>query len=73
VTLNERFTCWAQVVLSIVYIGGYFAVLFTTQLGYIRVPTDFKDSFNTLLGALTAGVLLILQFWFSRQRPPSVT
>lgn len=66
--MNERFTCWIQGTLSFAYIGGYFAALFMTQLGYIQVPPDFKDAFNTLLGALTSGVIAIISYWFSRQR-----
>lgn len=58
----------AQVVLSAVFIGGYFVLMYQFMLGNIHVPVEFKDAFLTLLGVLTAGVGLILSFWFQRQR-----
>lgn len=66
----------AQVVLSAVFIGGYFLVLWLFMKGQVGVPETYKDSFLTVLGVLTAGVMLILNFWFSRHReqtPPSAT
>lgn len=58
----------AQVVLSAVFIGGYFLVLYMFLVGHVHVPESYKDSFLTVLGVLTAGVMLILNFWFSRHR-----
>lgn len=58
----------AQVVLSAIFIGGYFLLMYQFMIGNIHVPEAFKDAFLTLLGVLTAGVMLILNFWFQRQR-----
>lgn len=58
----------AQVVLSALYIGGYFVMLGLVLMGYIRTPEQWKDVLVALLGVLTAGVGTILAFWFSRQR-----
>ena len=58
----------AQVVLSIVFIGGYFILMYQFMIGNVHVPETFKDAFLTLLGVLTAGVGLILSYWFQRQR-----
>lgn len=58
----------AQVVLSAVYIGGYFLMLGLVLMGYIRTPVEWKDVLIALLGVLTAGVGMILSFWFQRQR-----
>lgn len=66
--LSHRATAYAQVVLSFVFIGGYFVVLAMFLLGFVRVPSEFKDTFGTLLGVITGGVLTILGYWFSRQR-----
>lgn len=66
--LSHRGTAYAQILLSCLFIGGYFAVLLLFITGNVKVPPEFKDTCNTLLGALTAGVGLILSFWFMRQR-----
>lgn len=58
----------AQVVLSAIYIGGYFAMLALVLMGYIKTPEQWKDVLVALLGVLTAGVGTILAFWFNRQR-----
>ncbi len=58
----------AQVVLSAIFIAGYFFLLWQFMKGNVRVPADYKDMYMTLLGVLTAGVGMILSFWFSRQR-----
>lgn len=64
----------AQVVLSAVFIIGYFLILWRFLDGDIRVPVEYKDMVMTLLGVLTAGVGTLLAFWFQRQReqtPPT--
>lgn len=59
----------AQVVLSALFIAGYFYLVIQFLQGKVHVPENYKDMFMTLLGVLTAGVMLILNFWFSRTRP----
>jgi hypothetical protein len=59
----------AQVVLSGLFIAGYFFLLWEFMRGHVKVPVDYKEMFIALLGVLTAGVGTILAFWFSRQRP----
>ncbi len=58
----------AQVVLSAIFIAGYFLILWRFLDGDIRVPVEYKDMVMTLLGVLTAGVGTLLAFWFQRQR-----
>lgn len=58
----------AQVALSWLYTTGYFGVLAAFILGYAKPPPDWKDAVTALLGALTAGQLTVLGFWFSRSR-----
>lgn len=38
-------------------------------LGKIQTPPEWRDQLGILLGVLTSGVLLILNFWFTRERP----
>lgn len=64
----------AQVLLSLSFVGGYFLLVTLFMRGQVYVPESYKDAFLTLLGVLTAGVMLILNFWFQRQReqtPPT--
>jgi uncharacterized membrane protein YbhN (UPF0104 family) len=67
-TLTHKATAYAQILLSAVFIGGYFFVLYLFLDGHVKVPPEFKDTFGTLLGVITGGVLLILNYWFARQR-----
>jgi hypothetical protein len=50
------------------FIGGYFITLWDFIHGKISVPLEWKDTLQALLSLLTAGVLLILHFWFTRGR-----
>jgi len=66
---SDRTVAIAQVGLSALFLAGYFAMLALFLLGAIRTPPEWRDQLGILLGVLTAGVMLILQFWFSRSRP----
>lgn len=66
--MTHRETGYAQILLTMTFLVGYFVVLHKFISGDVRVPLDWKDTLQTLLSVLTAGVLLILQYWFSRQR-----
>lgn len=59
---------YAQVILSTVYVGGYFLIVAMFMLGYAHPPSEWKETLTALFSVLTAGVLLILNFWFQRQR-----
>lgn len=67
--VTRKVVATAQLTLSVLFIGGYFLVLSEFIHGRISVPVEWKDVLQSLLSMLTAGVLLILQFWFSRSRP----
>lgn len=66
--MTHRETGYAQIILTLVFLVGYFVVLSTFLHGKAVVDPTWKDTIQTLLSVLTAGVLLILQYWFSRQR-----
>ena len=61
-----KLTARAQIGLSFFFIAGFFATLAGEGLGYIKAGT--ADN-------LREGVLLVLFFWFQRQRqsPESLT
>lgn len=58
----------AQITLSGVFLAGYFVVLVLFLLGKIHTPEAWKDALVALLGVITGGVGIILNFWFSRSR-----
>jgi hypothetical protein len=63
----------AQIFLSVVYTTGYFWVLNKFLAGQIKTPVEWKDVLTALISLLTAGELMILQFWFSRSRGGNTT
>lgn len=66
--MTHRETGYAQIILTIAFLVGYFVTLRDFVHGNVRVPIEWKETLQALLSVLTAGVLLILQYWFSRQR-----
>jgi hypothetical protein len=66
--LTHKETAYAQILLTIIFLGGYFFVLWQFIDGRIHVPAEWKDVLQTLLSVLTASVLQIMSYWFSRQR-----
>lgn len=66
--LTSKATAYAQIILSIVFNVGYFWILSDFIHGRVLVDKEWKDTIGNLLGILTAGVLLILNYWFSRHR-----
>ena len=65
---TDRVVAFAQIILSSVFLIGYFAMLYLFITGNVATPLDWKDTLAALLSVLTAGVLLILNYWFQRQR-----
>lgn len=66
---TERIVATAQILLSCLYVGGYFTMVGLFLMGYVRTPIEWKDQLTALLGVLTSGVLTILGYWFARTRP----
>lgn len=53
-----------QVILSTLFIGGYFGTLYMLFSGEIQLADNMRDLANILLGVLTANIPSIMQFWF---------
>lgn len=66
--MTHKATCLAQIILSAIFLAGYFTVLVLFLMGYVLTPPSWKDALTALLGVITAGVMTILNFWFARQR-----
>jgi hypothetical protein len=67
-TQAARVIAWAQVLLSVVFLMGYFIMVSLFVTGKVATPIEWKDTLAALLSVLTAGVLTIVAFWFSRSR-----
>lgn len=64
----ETFTAKAQLLLSVVFFIGYFACVILFMLGYSRIPDGMREMFTGLVSLMSAGGLMIVQFWFNRSR-----
>jgi hypothetical protein len=69
--MTDRFIGISQLILSVLFLSGYFVVIILFMLGYANIPTDYKEAFAGLLSLMTGGGLTILYFWFSRTRGPT--
>lgn len=49
-----------QLIISGVFIGGYFGILVSRYLGWLHADSTLDQMMQTLLG----GIMLILNFWF---------
>lgn len=66
--MTHKETAYAQLVLTVVFLVGYFWVLTDFVHGRIHTPPEWKDTLQALLSILTANVGVIVVYWFSRQR-----
>ena len=66
--MTDRAIAIAQVLISVLFLVGYFSLLGMFVLGMAKVDPEYKDIVNSLLSVLTAGVGGILYFWFQRSR-----
>ena len=67
--VTKQAVAMAQILISVIFIGGYFIVLWDFIHGKVAAPIEWKEVLISLISLLTAGVLTILHFWFSRSRP----
>lgn len=57
-------TMWPQIVLSVVFLLGYFLVLKALFDGTIVIEENMRGIVALLLGVLTTNVPIIMAFWF---------
>jgi len=53
-----------QIILSIIFVGGYFGLVYMLFAGHVVIDESIRDMSNILLGVLTANIPGIMQFWF---------
>lgn len=66
--MTHRGTGYAQILLTAIFVIGYFWTLHDFIHGNVRVPVEWKETLQSLLTLLTGGMLMILSYWFQRQR-----
>lgn len=54
----------AQMALSFIFIGGYFALTFSLFSGEITLTPAIEKTGTLMLGVITGSIPMILQFWF---------
>lgn len=59
-----RMKDWTPNIIAGVYITGYFIVMYVILTGQITIPENNKDIVYMLMGALTAGLAQILNYFF---------
>jgi hypothetical protein len=57
-----------QVVLSTLFVTGYFAIVYVLLAKQIEIAESMRDAALMLVGVLTAAIPQILQFWFGSSR-----
>ena len=55
---------WPQIVLSIVFVTGYFGLMCLIFGGGFTIDDSLRDLANILIGVMTGGIVKILDFWF---------
>jgi uncharacterized membrane protein len=69
VIIGPRGVSYAQLWLSILFIAGYFGVLYMLLSGRATVEKEHTNAAHALIGVLSATVVQIMGYWFARQRP----
>lgn len=66
--MNERFIAWAQLVLTVIFVTGYFGTLYVVLFGQAMLAPEMVRFADGLAGALTAMLAQQGSYWFARQR-----
>ena len=61
-------TVFAQILITVAFVWGYFWVVHEFMSGRVRVPNGYSEMFAALLGVITGNLGAIISFWFLRQR-----
>jgi len=55
---------WPQIMLSGIFVAGYFVLLYMIFSGHLILDESIRDMANILIGVMTANIPSIMQFWF---------
>lgn len=53
-----------QMILSVLFIGGYFFLVWMLFSGKVVISEELRDMANILIGVMTANIPQIMAFWF---------
>jgi len=53
-----------QMTLSVVFIVGYFGLMYLLFFGEVNIGESMRDTGNILIGVMTASIPQIMSFWF---------
>lgn len=56
-------TLWPQALVSLIFVVGFFGILFLYLTGNVTVPKESEATVNMLLGPVVSGVVGIVAFW----------
>jgi hypothetical protein len=69
---TDKMMAWAQVGLSVLFILCTFLIIGAYELGWAHISVDQQKSFDSTMNWLTGACLIIVYFWFSRQRTAGI-
>ena len=77
--MAAKTTLIPQMILSVVYIAGYFGLIYLLLFGDVAIKNEIRDMAQILIGIMTTAIPMILQFWFgsshgskSKDGPPKL-
>jgi hypothetical protein len=69
---TDKMMAWAQIGLSVLFILGTFIIIGSYELGYAKFSVDQQKDFSSTMNWLTGACLIIIYFWFQRQRTSGI-
>jgi hypothetical protein len=69
---TDKMMAWAQIALSVIFLFGTFLIMILYELGYTHFSADQEKSFSSSMNWLTGACLIIIYFWFQRQRTAGI-
>jgi hypothetical protein len=67
--LGPRGVGWAQLWLSMLFLIGYFGLVYLLMTGYTHVDESHSHILHEVLAFLAASLGTVVNYWFARQRP----
>lgn len=58
---------WPQVLLSVLFLVGYFGTAYLLLFGGVEVSNVNREMGIMLLGVITTAIPVIMKYWFTRQ------
>ena len=69
--IGPRGVGWAQLWLSVLFLTGYFGLVYLLMSGITHVDESHTHILHEVLAFLAASLGQVVTYWFARQRPDS--